>query len=394
MAEPTHKRKNSKVPPPPLTIPNTDNTFKFTSSGTFVEADFSINKQGYSFDASRPSSSTSKSSDGEERMDASPRDFEVHLDDLQRVEVIGQGSSGVVEKMIHVHTRRLVALKVVPLDVTEKIRKQILLELKTLHECVCPYIVGFYGAFYQEGAINIALEYMDCGSLQDVLKAVGKIPENILGKMTIQVLKGLEYLHKTLKLIHRDIKPSNLLVNSRGDFKIADFGVSGQMENSVDVKISWVGTVTYMSPERIRGDTYQSDSDLWSLGLTLVECALGRFPYPPPGSSTTTLGFWDLLDFIVAEPAPTLPERFSPEFRSFVAQCLHKEPANRPTAHDLLGHPFILKYEADPTDLGEWIREVKPSIQNGRPSSRSSSLSSISLSSASLTVPSPVAHRR
>lgn len=68
---------------------------------------------------------------------------------------------------------------------------------------------------------------MDKGSLAEVIKEVGKIPETILGMMTVQILKGLEYLHKTKKVIHRDIKPSNILLNKKGQVKIADFGVSG-----------------------------------------------------------------------------------------------------------------------------------------------------------------------
>lgn len=68
---------------------------------------------------------------------------------------------------------------------------------------------------------------MDAGSLASVIKEVGKIPEQIIGLMTVQMLKGLEYLHKTMKVIHRDIKPSNILLNKKGSVKIADFGVSG-----------------------------------------------------------------------------------------------------------------------------------------------------------------------
>lgn len=95
----------------------------------------------------------------------------------------------------------------------------------------------------------------------------------------LQVLLGLIYLHKELRVIHRDIKPSNLLLNSAGQLKISDFGVSGQLANSVSRCESWVGTITYMSPERIRGDEYSANCDVWSLGLCLMEFALGRFPY-------------------------------------------------------------------------------------------------------------------
>jgi serine/threonine protein kinase len=133
------------------------------------------------------------------------------------------------------------------------------------------------------------MEYMDLGTLGDILKRCHQIPEVMLGLIAFQVLNGLDYLHRSIKLIHRDIKPSNLLVNSNGSVKISDFGVSGQLMNSKDQRSTWIGTVTYMSPERFRGgcditylESYSWDTDLWSLGLTLLECAWGRYPYPSP----------------------------------------------------------------------------------------------------------------
>mmetsp|Transcript_13711 Transcript_13711/g.9706 ORF Transcript_13711/g.9706 Transcript_13711/m.9706 type:complete len:99 (+) Transcript_13711:1121-1417(+) len=98
-----------------------------------------------------------------------------------------------------------------------------------------------------------------------------------------------------MKVIHRDIKPSNILLNNKGHIKIADFGVSSKIENTMDCMTSFVGTVTYMSPERIKGSSYYADTDIWSVGILLVECALGRFPYPDPDDEIKDLGFWDLM---------------------------------------------------------------------------------------------------
>jgi serine/threonine protein kinase len=122
-----------------------------------------------------------------------------------------------------------------------------LLELKTLHECECDNILKSYGAFLKDGLVHIALEYMDGGSLADVIKEVGRIPESIIGMIAIHILKGLDYLHKTMKVTHRDIKPSNILLNKKGSVKIADFGVSGKIADTFDCMSTWVGTVTYMS---------------------------------------------------------------------------------------------------------------------------------------------------
>ena len=78
--------------------------------------------------------------------------------------------------------------------------------------------------------VHIALEYMDLGSLDRIINSAQNVPEDIIGLMTIQMLKGLDYLHREKKVIHRDIKPSNILVNKKGQLKIADFGVSGKIE--------------------------------------------------------------------------------------------------------------------------------------------------------------------
>mmetsp|Transcript_431 Transcript_431/g.1222 ORF Transcript_431/g.1222 Transcript_431/m.1222 type:complete len:221 (-) Transcript_431:75-737(-) len=208
------------------------------------------------------------------------------------------------------------------------------------------------------------MEYMDGGSLLQVLMDHGKIPEKYLAEISRQVLLGLLYLHKERRILHRDIKPSNLLLNQNGEVKITDFGVSGQLANSVSKCVSWVGTITYMSPERISGQKYGYDSDIWSLGLSLVECALGRFPYPPtePGSEQESqpmkLSFWDLLHYIVENPPPELPaNQFSAEFRDFVARCLCKQPEQRAKVQDLLNHPFLTKYKDLKVKVSDLIKK-------------------------------------
>lgn len=108
---------------------------------------------------------------------------------------------------------------------------------------------------------------------------------------------------------------------------------------------SWVGTVSYMSPERIRGEPYKSDTDIWSLGLSLMEGAVGRFPYAPrdgPSANGGAMGFWDVLDRIVEREVPTLPPgRYSAEFEDFLGRCLQKDGASRASAQELLRHPWL-----------------------------------------------------
>lgn len=170
---------------------------------------------------------------------------ELSEEDLEKLGELGSGNGGVVMKVRHTLTHLIMARKLIHLEVKPAIKKQILRELKVLHECNFPHIVGFYGAFYSDGEISICMEYMDGGSLDLILKRAGRIPESILGRITLAVLKGLSYLRDKHAIIHRDVKPSNILVNSSGEIKICDFGVSGQLIDSM--ANSFVGTRSYMS---------------------------------------------------------------------------------------------------------------------------------------------------
>lgn len=166
-------------------------------------------------------------------------------DDFEKLGELGSGNGGVVMKVRHKTSGLIMAKKLIHLEVKPAIKKQIIRELKVLHNCNFPNIVGFYGAFYSDGEISICMEYMDAGSLDLILKKASRIPENILGKITSAVLKGLSYLRDKHAIIHRDVKPSNILINSNGEIKICDFGVSGQLIDSM--ANSFVGTRSYMS---------------------------------------------------------------------------------------------------------------------------------------------------
>lgn len=139
--------------------------------------------------------------------------------------------------------------------------------------------------------------------------------------------------------MHRDIKPSNVLVNSKGDIKLCDFGVSGELINSV--ADTFVGTSTYMAPERIQGEKYTVKSDVWSFGLMIMELAIGKFPFASEllseDEEPQPAGILDLLQQIVHEPAPKLPksDAFPPILEDMIQKCLYKEPESRPTPQEL-----------------------------------------------------------
>ncbi|XP_022107163.1 dual specificity mitogen-activated protein kinase kinase 5-like [Acanthaster planci] len=269
--------------------------------------------------------------------------------DIQHLEVLGQGHSGTVYKARHIATNNIMAVKVISVDITPDVQKQILSELQILYKCDSPFIIGFYGAFFTENRISICTEFMDGGSLE----MYHCIPENLLGRITVSVVKGLTYLW-SLKIMHRDVKPSNILVNTQGEVKLCDFGVSAQLVNSITK--TYVGTNAYMAPERVKGDQYGVHSEVWSLGVFLLEMATGRFPYPVTPRENE-LSAIDLLQCIVHEAPPSLPrDSFSEAFVDFVAQCMRKNPNDRPTPEALLHHAFIRAYDdGNKQIIAEWV---------------------------------------
>ena len=137
--------------------------------------------------------------------------------------------------------------------------------------------------------------------------------------------------------MHGDLKPQNILLNLRGEARVSDFGCVAELQDSFGKCGTFVGTVPYMSPERIQGQSYSYASDIWALGLTLHECAVGHFPY------ARRQGYWGILQAMIKEPSPSLAteEGHPPTLCDFVDQCLRKDLNLRPAAKELQAHAFV-----------------------------------------------------
>ncbi|KXT08367.1 hypothetical protein AC579_1051 [Pseudocercospora musae] len=282
-------------------------------------------------------------------------------EDLEIMKELGSGNGGTVSKVRHKGWNIVMARKIIHVEAKKEIRKRIVRELQIMHECNSPYIVSFYGAFMNESNdVTMCMEYMDVGSLDSISKNFGPVRVDVLGKIAEAILGGLKYLYLAHRIMHRDIKPSNVLVNSRGQIKLCDFGVSSELENSV--ADTFVGTGTYMAPERIQGSPYSVKSDVWSVGLTLMELAIGKFPFSVSTEdgeeeASGPQGILDLLQQIVLEPAPKLPrsDAFPSILEDVIAKCLMKNPEERPTPQELYDtDPFLQAAKRTPVDLEQW----------------------------------------
>ncbi|GFP79435.1 mitogen-activated protein kinase kinase 2 [Phtheirospermum japonicum] len=334
-----------------LSLPPPDQLEYFrTESGTFKDGDLLVDRNGVRL--------VSQTEEVEAPALIQPSDNQLTLEDFDAVKVIGKGNGGIVRLVLHKWTGQFFALKIIQMNIEESARKHIARELRINQSSQCPNIVVCYQSFYDNGEISIILEYMDAGSLADFLKKVHIIPEPYLAAICKQVLKGLWYLHHEKHFIHRDLKPSNLLINHRGEVKITDFGVSAILASTSCLADTFIGTYNYMSPERISGSNYGYRSDIWSLGLVLLECATGQFPFSPP-QPEGWVNVYELMETIVNQPPPRAPsDSYSPEFCSFISDCVQKDPKDRLSANELMAHPFIAKYDNLDIDLALYFTIV------------------------------------
>ncbi|KAL2236646.1 mitogen-activated protein kinase kinase 10 [Sesamum indicum] len=287
------------------------------------------------------------------------------LSDLKKLSVIGRGNGGTVYKVSHMQSGVVYALKVVRFheDMGSVTREAEILQRVDSSEyvvrCIGVFNDGFSEIDGRGGDLCFLMEYMDVGSLHDILCRKKRLPEHAISGITRSVLRGLQYLHG-LEVVHRDIKPSNLLVNTRGEVKIADFGASWLVSACGDRTTTCIttnvdackGTCAYMSPERMDPERWDVGDccdgyagDVWSLGVVAMECYVGHFPFVGPGEKFDWVTLMCAICF--GENVESAVKMASPEFESFCGRCLERDWRKRGTVEELLVHPFLHKFDTN-----------------------------------------------
>eukprot|EP00903_Cladosiphon_okamuranus_P006592 g6440.t1 len=276
----------------------------------------------------------------------------IHQNDLRMLSELGRGACSVVKKAQHMETRQQYAVKVFSVFDREK-RAQLLKEVETLWGMECPSLINFVGGYLKDGSIHVVLEYMDRGSLSDMIHGWRGMEygEDLIAAVTFQMLWGLGYLHYEHH-VHRDVKPQNVLLNSNGEVKLSDFGIARELQGEMDLAQTMIGTIRYMSPERLAGAGYGVAADVWSLGVVLLEMAARRLPFE---NAVSQIELHDRLEQELAvDDLLKLVPGYTPHFEEVLRGCLQTKPEDRLSPEELLELEWFRRF-----------RELRPAPADG-----------------------------
>eukprot|EP00232_Nephroselmis_pyriformis_P004979 CAMPEP_0182903420 /NCGR_PEP_ID=MMETSP0034_2-20130328/31260_1 /TAXON_ID=156128 /ORGANISM="Nephroselmis pyriformis, Strain CCMP717" /LENGTH=515 /DNA_ID=CAMNT_0025038291 /DNA_START=214 /DNA_END=1761 /DNA_ORIENTATION=+ len=262
---------------------------------------------------------------------------EFYLPNYRLGKTLGIGSFGKVKVAEHILTGHKVAVKILnrkkikAMDMDEKVRR----EIKILRLFMHPHIIRLYEVIETPTDIFVIMEYVKSGELFDYIVEKGRLLEDEARSFFQQIVSGVEYCHRNM-VVHRDLKPENLLLDSRNNVKIADFGLSNVMRDGHFLKTS-CGSPNYAAPEVISGKLYAGpEVDVWSCGVILYALLCGSLPFDDENIPNL---FKKIKGGIY-----NLPSHLSPGSRDLIPRMLLVDPLKRITIPEIRQHPWFTQH--------------------------------------------------
>ncbi|GMF49258.1 unnamed protein product [Phytophthora fragariaefolia] len=255
---------------------------------------------------------------------------------------LGSGKFSTVFQATHRATGETVAVKSIKDDaMTQEGGEMLIAEVAALNRLKHPNIISHHGFYNEDGKYLLVLEYCNHGSVRKMLDEQKVIPEQIAKRILKQTLSALEFCH-TNGQVHRDVKAENILLTEGADgsliAKLADFGLSEEMQLGSHRLHTMCGTPQYLSPELVSGRLHSTPADIWSTGILAYMMLSGVVPFDEAKNDTELFKLISLGAVWYDQPQW---REVSPAAKSFVQSMLDISPESRPTAAELLTHEWL-----------------------------------------------------
>lgn len=280
-----------------------------------------------------------------------------------KIDKLGEGTYGIVYKAKNKETGEIVALKRIRLDSEDEgVPCTAIREISLLKELKHPNIVRLYDVIHTEKKLTLVFEYLD----QDLKKYIddcgGSISRSTMKSFLYQLLKGIQYCHEH-RVLHRDLKPQNLLINRKGELKLADFGLARAFGIPVRSYSHEVVTLWYRAPDVLMGSRkYSTPIDIWSAGCIFAEMTTGKPLFPGTSTADQLIRIFKIMgtpDDKIWPGITELPD-YKPDFPvhptqkitsivpgldedgyDLLSQMLKYDPSQRITAAKAMQHPYF-----------------------------------------------------